>query len=418
MPVNHTRDDSAPDSAPDAVVDPALARAAADLRAAVDDMRVGARRRVPARHRRRVRWAVATGLATVTLLGAAGVIYLRSQAGELRQIHVDGLATIDTTAATAEPPIVSTVGEPVLTVPVTSGPVPPTTAPPVLTQPVNVLVVGVDTRADGSVPGTRSDTIAVVRLDPANGRVSVLSIPRDLWVERADNGRHGRINALLGADGDPSTLVATIAATFGIDIHHYVAIDFAGFQDLIDLAGGIDVPFESAVRDVHTGFAADAGCRHLDGTEALAYVRARYLEQFDPRTGTWKRDPVSDLGRIARQQDLVRRLYTTVLAADYGLGDQLEILTDVVDDITVDDGLDLGALRKMFNTARSIGSANFATYSLSGVVTPSTISGNAVLVAGEGLDDVVEQFLHGTNDAPSSPVPTGAIVPAAAETCP
>ena len=225
-----------------------------------------------------------------------------------------------------------------------------------------------------------------------------------------------RINSLL-ADGDPSVLVATIAATFGIEINHYVAIDFAGFQDLVDLAGGVDVPFETAVRDRHTGFVAEAGCQHLDGAEALAYVRARYLERFDSASGTWKNDPVSDLGRIARQQDLIRRMYTAVLAANYGVTDELAILTDVVDDITVDDGLDLDGLRSLFATARTIGAAGFVSYSLSDVVRAQTIDGNAVLIATGGLADIVDRFLHGDRTDPSSPVPNGAIVPAPTASC-
>lgn len=419
-PTDHTTD-PLDDVGPDPVLDAAMARAVADLDVAVHRMPVRSRSHAaPRPARRRVRAVLAIGLAVTTAAAAAGVIYLRTQADQLHHVHVDGLAPVDASApvapaATTEPGV-----SPGATVaPVASGAPATTTAPPAaLTQPVNLLVVGLDTRTDGTVLGTRSDTIAIVRMDPGTGRVAVLSIPRDLWVSATIDGStvSRRINSLL-ADGDPSVLVATIASTFGIDINHYVAIDFAGFQDLIDLAGGVDVPFETAVRDSHTGFIAEAGCQHLDGGQALAYVRARYLERLDATSGTWKPDPLSDLSRIARQQDLVRRMYTAILAADYGVTDQFRILTDVVDDITVDDGLDLDGVRALFATARSIGSAGFVSYSLADVVRGKTIAGNAVLVATDGLADIVDRFLHGDRTDPSSPVPSGAIVPVPTATC-
>lgn len=265
----------------------------------------------------------------------------------------------------------------------------------------------------------------------------MLSIPRDLWVDAEPAGgaagNRRRINSFLGENGDPSGLVAVISATFDIDINHYVAIDFDGFRDLVDLAGGVDIPFTDALRDTHTGFTAQPGCQHLDGDRALAYVRARYLQRLDPSTGTWHTDPLSDFGRIARQQDLVRRMYQAVLAADYALADQLQILTDVIDDITVDEGLDLDALRTLFATARAVGADHFSGESLDGVVTPTTIDGNAVLVLDDtdGLAAIVDRFLHGapevapadtaagppTDTLPVTASPAGAIVPDAATTC-
>jgi LCP family protein required for cell wall assembly len=218
----------------------------------------------------------------------------------------------------------------------------------------------------------------------------MLSLPRDLWVT-ADDGTGKRINSFTDNGG----LVEVVSSLLGIDINHYIEIDFDGFESLIDLAGGVTVPFDHAVRDTNTGFTADAGCNTLSGADALAYVRSRRLEQLDPATGEWRPDPRSDLGRIARQQDLTQRLYASVLAQNYSTTDKTRLLTDVIDDITVDTGLDLDGLRAIFNAAALIGASNFDTYDLSATLSAKTIDGNAVLIADPaGIRTQVDNLLR------------------------
>ena len=281
-----------------------------------------------------MRWAASSSTPLLVLGGIA--VYIRDQANELERITVGGLAPAETVPLDQSLPSATTP---------TADEVPP------IATPLNVLVVGVDRRPPGSdVEGSRADTIAVVRIDPDQQRVSMLSLPRDLWVT-TDDGTSRRINSFTDNGG----LVEVASSILGIDINHYVEIDFDGFESLIDLAGGVTVPFDHAVRDINTGFTADAGCNTLSGADALAYVRSRRLEQLDPATGEWRADPRSDLGRIARQQDLTQRLYTSVLAQNYSTTDKTRLLTDVVDDITVDTGLDLDGLRAIFNAAALIG---------------------------------------------------------------
>ena len=371
-----------------------------------------------ARRRRRRRGVVAMALLAPLVVAAGSVVYLRSQAGELEHVEVGGL-----TPVTAPQPTGPAVTTDESSVPVAaSSSVEPADAPaPVpVDVPLNVVLVGVDERgpdepdtSDGSVQGSRADTIAIARIDPLEQRVALLSIPRDLWVEH--DGRAGRINSYWDA-ADPSALVAAITGTFAIEINHYVAVDFAGFRRLVDLAGGVNVPFDRAVRDRHTGFHADRGCRTLDGASTLAYARSRRLEAFDETTEDWTADPTSDIGRIGRQQDLIRRLYTLILGTDYGTADEVRILTDVVDDLTVDEGLDIGRLRALFATAAQIGVDRFEAYDLNSGLTGSTIDGQAVLeLDPEVGTSVVEQFLGmaATGDAPpSTEVPPAAVRPA------
>jgi LCP family protein required for cell wall assembly len=331
---------------------------------------------------RRTRRAVG-GVVLTPLLVLGGIaVYIRDQANELERITVGGLAPAETVPLDQSLPSVTT---------------PAADEVPPLATPLNVLVVGVDRRPPGSdVEGSRADTIAVVRIDPEQQRVSMLSLPRDLLVTTND-GTSGRINSFTDNGG----LVEVVSSLLGIDINHYIEIDFAGFESLIDLAGGVTVPFDRDVRDVNTGFTADAGCNTLSGADALAYVRSRRLEQLDPATGEWRPDPRSDLGRIERQQDLTQRLYASVLAQNYSTTDKTRVLTDVVDDITVDTGLDLDGLRAIFNAAALIGTSNFDTYDLNASLSADTIDGNTVLIADPvGIETQVDNLLRPSTDAP------------------
>jgi LCP family protein required for cell wall assembly len=353
------------------------------------------------RKRRRRRRALMSGTAglAVLALAAAPVIYLRQQANELEHVEVAGLAPV--TPRTAPPS----------TVPV-GGVTTPDTEPPALAAPINVLVVGVDTRPDGGeVSGSRTDTIAVVRLDPDGPRVTVVSIPRDLYVP-IDGGGEARINSALGRGRD--ALVATVGDTLDVEINHYMEIDFAGFARLVDLAGGVDISFDAPVRDRNTGFVADAGCAHLDGQQALAYVRARRFETYDATSDTWVRDPTSDLGRIARQQDFGVRVIEQVLGSSYSTFDQVRILTDVLDDVTVDQGLSVDGLRAIWNTAADAGAEGTTLLTLNDVVSGTTVDGASVLVADPGTVRDIAAPLRG--EAPAASASTTAPVPSSPAT--
>jgi LCP family protein required for cell wall assembly len=341
------------------------------------------------RRRRRRRMALAGGAAVAVLaVVATPVIYLRQQAGELDHVEVAGLVPV-----TPQSPPTTALG----------GPTTPDTEPPALSAPINVLVVGVDTRPDGEeVSGSRTDTIAVVRLDPNGPRLTVLSIPRDLYVP-IDGGGEDRINSAFAAG--PDALVRTVADVLGVEINHYMEIDFAGFARLVDLAGGVDVSFDAPVRDRNTGFTAEAGCAHLDGEQALAYVRSRHFETFDAATGEWVQDPTSDLGRIARQQDFGVRAMDQVLGSSYGAVDQVRILTDVVDDITVDAGLSLDGLRAIWNTAADAGREGTTLLTLNDVVSGETVNGASVLVADPDAVREIAAPLRGEGADPGATAP-------------
>src|SRR5882757_2551397 len=95
-------------------------------------------------------------------------------------------------------------------------------------------------------------------------------------------------------------------------IDHYMKTSFYAFKQLINMLDSVKVPFQYPAKDDNTGFyVAQAGCVTLDGDAAIAYARSRHF-QYDDGTG-FKEDPTSDYGRIARQQDFIRRIIRTAV---------------------------------------------------------------------------------------------------------
>jgi len=221
------------------------------------------------------------------------------------------------------------------------------------------LIVGSDSRAnfdpeaaDGQLQGTDpgcqcSDTLMILRRDPDNG-ASLLSIPRDLWVEIA--GGHGMHKINSAYSHGPETVVNTIEETLGIQIDHYVEIDFAGFVSLVDAVGGVEVCVPVLARDKHTGMKLEAGCHVLNGVDALTFARSRYYEEFVD--GEWRQDNKYDLGRIERQQQFIRSAVNGLLESiidDPGrIGDLIDVAKAA---ITFDQSADL------FGTAEALAAA-------------------------------------------------------------
>jgi len=216
------------------------------------------------------------------------------------------------------------------------------------TSGTNYLIVGTDSR-DGvaadtdnaavifgeGLAGERTDTIAVLRV--VDGQVSLLAIPRDLYVPLGD-GRTGRINSAF-ARGGPVALVTTVQRELGIGIDHYLEVDLAGFLGLVDALGGVTIHFPHPATDDRSGLSIDmAGPQRLDGSDALAYVRSRrYTELID---GVWVTDPTSDLGRVVRQQRFLAAVMAELGAARNPLT-LLDALRAVSANVRVDGGMGL-----------------------------------------------------------------------------
>lgn len=171
----------------------------------------------------------------------------------------------------------------------------------------NYLLVGIDNDPEGEgrehVEGARSDTIMILNIEGDRSRM--LSLNRDLWVQNPATGEMGRINATYRQG--PENLIRAITVNFEIPIDRYVEIDFTSFAGVVDALGGIDLEVAHPAFDHASGLhIPEAGTVHLDGDQALAYVRSReYTEVID---GQEVRDPTSDLGRVSRQQKFLRAI--------------------------------------------------------------------------------------------------------------
>ena len=236
-------------------------------------------------------------------------------------------------------------------------------------EPINILVIGSDSRAgegeaeQAAVPGKRTDTIIVVRLDPQADTVAALSFPRDLWLPIAGRGESGRINSAYDGEGEEQVLIDTLSENFGIPIHHWIEVDFQGFRRLVDALGGVTLYFDRALRDEASGlYVTELGCVTLDGEQALAYARSRHAE-YHTEDG-WVADPQSDLSRIVRQQNLMAAALDEALDQVTNPIRLRELIDIGTDSVTIDDQLGLGDIRELVDQFRDLDSDRFVTYSL------------------------------------------------------
>lgn len=162
--------------------------------------------------------------------------------------------------------------------------------------------------------GERSDSIMLIRVNPQDNQAAILSFPRDLWVKQAGSSRRGRINTNFDKK-NPNRLIRTIKENFNIPVDHYVNIDFCAFAEIVDAVGGVRVPFQFKARDRRTGFKVLRArvCYSFAGDHALAYMRSRHYQWFDPSLMKWRTDQSSDYGRISRQQDFMKRMIRKAL---------------------------------------------------------------------------------------------------------
>lgn len=167
-------------------------------------------------------------------------------------------------------------------------------------DPFVLLLIGVDRR-----PGDRgrSDALIAAAINPAERSTLIVSIPRDTRTAIVGLKKPvtDKINHAYAFGGVEST-VATAERFLGVPVSRYVLADMEGFRAIVDLLGGVQVDNKTAFE--YEGHFFGKGSLHLDGEEALAYVRMR------------KTDPRGDLGRGDRQKAVVRSLISSALQPD------------------------------------------------------------------------------------------------------
>lgn len=143
---------------------------------------------------------------------------------------------------------------------------------PGATNPLFALIIGSDIR-EGDPAAGRADSLHVVAVDPVRGRGTIVGIPRDSFVPIPGRGS-SKINAALSSGG-PERMVQTVEALSGLPIHYWALTEFSRFRELVDRLGRVEVDVPYRMADRFSGAFFDPGKRRMNGTEALAFARAR-----------------------------------------------------------------------------------------------------------------------------------------------
>jgi LCP family protein required for cell wall assembly len=236
----------------------------------------------PRRRRRRARRVVLISLVVLLLLVgggvAAGVFYLRSVEGDVERVDAFDEVPVESRPEKVE----------------------------AAKKALNFLILGSDTRDPENTGGSRTDTIIVAHLTHDRSSAQLISIPRDTWVHvpRSADGRNGNTNAKINAAfawGGVPLMVQTVEAYTGVRIDHVAMVDFAGFKEIIDALGGVEITVEEGFTSTHSlnpdgKRRFEQGPQTMDGAAALDYARERYA--FSD----------GDFARIRHQQQVIKAI--------------------------------------------------------------------------------------------------------------
>jgi polyisoprenyl-teichoic acid--peptidoglycan teichoic acid transferase len=287
--------------------------------------------------------------------------------------------------------------------------------------PENYLIVGSDSRSviNKSDPnykvfeggpaapdgGQRSDTIMVLRIDPRKHTAKLLSFPRDLWVPIYGTGANQRINTAYNSG--PQQLIDTIQQDFNIPINHYIEVNFASFQDVVNAVGGVPMWFDTPMRDNNSGLnITTTGCVLMNGEQALEFARSRELE-YQTASGRWRSDGTGDLGRITRQQIFIRKVIDRAKAKATGLNVLAtnDLLESVIKNLKVDNNFSLGDMLTLLSNYKAFDSNQLATYTLP--TTPHVTAGGAdVLLLQQNAAQPTLDAFRTKSTAPSTVKPS------------
>jgi LCP family protein required for cell wall assembly len=240
---------------------------------------------------------------------------------------------------------------------------------------MNILLLGSDSRDPDSTTDSRTDTIIVVHVSADHKKVQLVSIPRDTYVAIQHNGgtEESKINAAY-AWGGADLMVRTVQDFTGLPIDHVMLVDFAGFKDIIDALGGVDIHVDqtfTSIHGIHRTFVENkpGETTHMDGAMALDYSRQR--KQFAD----------GDFTRIQHQHQIIQAMMdkATSTGTITDLGKLNAFLNATASSVTVDTNLSPLSLAWALH---SIGSSDVTFVTNPSGDTP-TIGGESVVMSDE-----------------------------------
>jgi LCP family protein required for cell wall assembly len=203
---------------------------------------------------------------------------------------------------------------------------------------IAVLIIGSD------AGGFRADVIMLALIPADGGNLTLVSLPRDLYLDDPCGPGRERINAALNGCGDvngPDLLAIVVEDLTGVPVDHFVLFDFDGFARVINVVGGVEICVDHYTYDTKTepDLALSAGCNTADGPMALSWVRSRHTRQIID--GVDQAMPgVDDLARNARQRAITLQLLG--MMSSFPNPTELVALVEAVPgSFTLDEGLSL-----------------------------------------------------------------------------
>ena len=238
---------------------------------------------------------------------------------------------------------------------------------------INVLVLGCDEREGENV--ARADVIIVATLRPSAKEASMFSLPRDTRVVIEGHG-HDKINHAMSYGGIP-LVQSSVENLLGVEIDHYVKVNFDGFINVIDALGGVNVEVPTRMYKPLEAIDLLPGYQTLDGADALAFVR-------------WRGDGTGDYGRIERQQQFIAAL--TEKVKGMSMSQALNVVSAVMDSIETD--MSVRQMTSYGTTVLGMGTENIKTYSFVG--SELWLNGvNYVEPDMNAINDIVNKMQHG-----------------------
>lgn len=244
--------------------------------------------------------------------------------------------------------------------------------------PVNFLIMGSDSRISAGDPSEweagaqRTDALLLLQISGDRESVSIMSIPRDSWVDIPGVGE-GKINAAFSYGG-PALTIETVEQLTGVHIDHIAIVDFTSFIALTDLVGGVDLT-------------TTEGTKHYNGEEALDFVRERYSL------------PAGDFDRVRRQQAWVKAVMAKLMSPEMlsSPSNLLDIYNSLKDYVSVDDGLGVGTLVDLGTSLRGISSADITMLTAPYAGTGTSADGQSiVLLDTETMAEISKAFQSDT----------------------
>jgi LCP family protein required for cell wall assembly len=263
-------------------------------------------------------------------------------------------------------------------------------------QPTVAIVIGYDRRTHGVDAGgdSRSDTIMLVRADPSKKVISMLSFPRDLVVNipgcRGASPFTGRINEAYTYCGPKGTL-QTVKELTHIPVNYIVTVNFRGFTKIVNKVGGVYLDVDhrylntnSSGGPTYAEINLKSGYQHLDGKDALSFVRFRHTD--------------SDLYRVVRQQEFVKALKQQV-SGFWSITKIPGIVNTITDNVEVGVGggksLNVETLYSYAKLVYGLPSGNFQQVQIQGLTGYNELSAPQ-----SSIDDAVDAFLNPDVRAP------------------